>query len=84
MSDKSRLVAFLLCWLFGIFGGHRFYVGKTGTGIIWLFTLGCLGIGVLIDLIMILLGKFYDAQNKPVLVWFRDCDAEGKVLSYSV
>jgi len=84
MSDKSRLVAFLLCWLFGIFGGHRFYVGKTGTGIIWLFTLGCLGIGVLIDLIMILLGKFYDAQNKPVLVWFRNCDAEGKVLSYSV
>jgi len=84
MSEKSRLVTFLLCWLFGLFGGHRFYVGKTGTGLIWLFTLGCLGIGVLVDLIMILLGKFYDAQNKPVLVWFRNCDAEGKVLSYSV
>ncbi|MCX8159825.1 MAG: TM2 domain-containing protein [Candidatus Saccharicenans sp.] len=84
MSEKSRLVTFLLCWLFGLFGGHRFYVGKTGTGLVWLFTLGCLGIGVLIDLIMILLGKFYDAQNKPVLVWFRNCDAEGKVLSYSV
>ncbi|RFT16499.1 MAG: hypothetical protein OP8BY_1677 [Candidatus Saccharicenans subterraneus] len=84
MSEKSRLVTFLLCWLFGLFGGHRFYVGKTGTGLVWLFTLGCLGIGVLVDLIMILLGKFYDAQNKPVLVWFRNCDAEGKVLSYSV
>ncbi|MCR4408867.1 MAG: TM2 domain-containing protein [Candidatus Saccharicenans sp.] len=84
MSEKSRLVTFLLCWLFGLFGGHRFYVGKTGTGLIWLFTLGCLGIGVLVDLIMILLGKFYDAQNKPVLVWFRNCDAEGRVLSYSV
>ncbi|MGQ9800768.1 MAG: TM2 domain-containing protein [Candidatus Saccharicenans sp.] len=84
MSDKSRLVTFLFCWLFGIFGGHRFYVGKTGTGLVWLLTLGCLGIGVLIDLIMILLEKFYDAQNKPVLAWFRNCDAEGKVLSYSV
>lgn len=84
MSEKSRLVTLLLCWLFGLFGGHRFYVGKTGTGLVWLFTLGCLGIGLLIDLIMILLGKFYDAQNKPVLVWFRNCDAEGKVLSYSV
>lgn len=84
MSEKSRLVTFLLCWLFGLFGGHRFYVGKTGTGLIWLFTLGCLGVGMLIDLILILLGKFYDVQNKPVLVWFRNCDAEGKVLSYSV
>ncbi len=78
MSEKSRLVTFLLCWLSGLFGGHRFYVGKTGTGLV------CLGAGVVFDLIMILLGKFYDAQNRPVLVWFRNCDAEGKVLSYSV
>ncbi|MGB9893188.1 MAG: TM2 domain-containing protein [Candidatus Saccharicenans sp.] len=84
MSEKSRLVTLLLCWAFGIFGGHRFYVGKTGTAIIWLLTLGCLGIGVLVDLIMILLGKFYDAQNKPVMVWFRNCEAEGKVISYLV
>jgi TM2 domain-containing membrane protein YozV len=84
MSEKSRLVAFLFCWILGIFGGHRFYVGKTGTGVIWLLTLGCLGIGVLIDLIFILLGKFYDAQNKPVLSWFKTCDAEGKVISYVV
>ncbi|MGB4704833.1 MAG: TM2 domain-containing protein [Candidatus Saccharicenans sp.] len=84
MSEKSRLAAFLLCWVFGIFGGHRFYVGKTGTGLIWLFTLGCLGIGWLYDLIMIILGKFYDAGSKPVLAWFRNCDAEGKVISYLV
>jgi len=84
MSEKSRLVTLLLCWVFGIFGGHRFYVGKTGTAIIWLLTLGVLGIGFLVDLIMIILGKFYDAQNKPVMVWFRNVDAEGKVISYLV
>ncbi|MGB9835825.1 MAG: TM2 domain-containing protein [Candidatus Saccharicenans sp.] len=84
MSEKSRLVSLLFCWFLGIFGAHRFYVGKTGTAVVWLLTLGCLGIGVVVDLVMILLGKFYDSQNKPVLAWFRNCDAEGKVISYLV
>lgn len=84
MSEKSRLVSLLFCWFLGIFGAHRFYVGKTGTAVVWLLTLGCLGIGVVVDLVMILLGKFYDSQNKPVLAWFRNCDAEGRVISYLV
>lgn len=84
MSEKSRMVTLLFCWFLGIFGAHRFYNDKTGTAVIWLLTLGCLGIGVLVDLIMILLGKFHDAGGKPVLAWFRTCDAEGKVISYVV
>ena len=84
MSEKSRLVTLLFCWFLGIFGAHRFYVGKIGTGVVWLLTFGCLGLGVVVDLIMILLGRFYDNQNKPILAWFRNCDADGQVISYLV
>ena len=44
-SDKRILPAFILCFFLGIFGAHRFYAGKIGTGILHLITLGALGIG---------------------------------------
>ena len=40
VSDKSRLAAALLCWFVGVFGIHRFYVGKVGTGVAMLLTCG--------------------------------------------
>ncbi len=39
-SEKERLVAFLLCFLLGGLGVHRFYVGKVGSGIAQILTLG--------------------------------------------
>lgn len=47
---KSKTTAYLLWFFLGAFGFHRFYLGKVGTGLLFLFTLGFLGIGWLIDL----------------------------------
>jgi len=69
VSAKSRLAAFLLCTFLGALGVHRFYVGKVGTGILWLLTLGCFGIGVLVDWIVILCGTFKDNNGLNVSNW---------------
>jgi TM2 domain-containing membrane protein YozV len=69
VSDKKRLVAFLLCWFLGSLGVHRFYVGKTGSGVAQLLTLGGLGIWSLIDWITILCGSFKDSDGKTLSEW---------------
>jgi TM2 domain-containing membrane protein YozV len=84
MSEKSRLSALFLCLWFGIFGGHRFYVGKVGTGIVWLLTFGGFFIGYIVDLILIITGQFYDKSGKPVIAWMRRVDGDGKVQDYLV
>ena len=68
-SPKSRLITLLLCIFVGGLGIHRFYVGKIGTGVLWLLTAGCFGIGALVDLIMIACGTFTDSDGKPVTDW---------------
>lgn len=63
-SPKSKIVAILLCFFLGSLGVHRFYVGKIGTGILELITLGGFGIWALIDLIFIICSKFTDSNGK--------------------
>ena len=68
-SPRVRLVALLFCVLLGVFGVHRFYVGKIGTGILMLVTLGGLGIWTMIDLILIAVGSFRDKEGRRVFRW---------------
>ncbi len=51
-NTHSTAIGYIL-WLFGFTGSHRFYYGKQITGVIWFFTFGLLGIGWLIDLLLI-------------------------------
>lgn len=69
VSPKSRLAAVLLCVFLGVFGAHRFYLGKIGTGVLMLLTGGGCGIWVLIDLAMLLFGSFRDQQGRLVFRW---------------
>ena len=51
-GDTHNLGMGYLLWLFGFMGAHRFYYGRPVTGTIWFLTLGLLGIGWLIDLLL--------------------------------
>jgi hypothetical protein len=68
-SPRSRTVALLLAAFLGVFGAHRFYVGKTGTAIAQLCTLGGFGLWWLADIIMIAAGAFRDGEGRLVNSW---------------
>jgi TM2 domain-containing membrane protein YozV len=64
--SSKWLTLFLLSIFLGEFGADRFYVGKIGTGILKLITVGGCGVWWLIDWIMILAGKFTDKDGNVI------------------
>ncbi len=68
-SDKSRGVALALALVLGVFGGHRFYTGKIGTGLLMIATLGGMGLWYLYDVILVAAGQFRDADGRLVRLW---------------
>lgn len=66
VSEKNKIVAFVLCFFLGYMGVHHFYVGKIGYGIVYFFTMGIFGFGWLIDLVLIALGQFKDKYGLPL------------------
>ena len=68
-SEFTRLPVFVLCVFLGWIGLHRFYVGKIGTGILQLLTLGGLTLWTLYDLIVIVFGTFTDADGRKIVRW---------------
>jgi TM2 domain-containing membrane protein YozV len=71
VSAFKRMWALLLSggMFLGIFGLHRFYVGKIGTGIVWLLTFGLFGIGQVIDISLICVGQFKDCNGARLIIW---------------
>lgn len=64
---KSKGTALILAIFGGWLGLHRFYVGKIGTGLIWLCTFGFCMIGWGIDVLTILFGSFRDKNGYPLV-----------------
>lgn len=62
-GKKSFIVTWLLSWFLGVLGIDRFYLGKIGTGVLKLVTLGGFGIWALIDIILILCGAMRDKSG---------------------
>lgn len=50
---KSKWVSFFLCLFLGVFGAHKFYEGRVLLGVLYIFTGGLFGIGVIIDLVIL-------------------------------
>lgn len=69
LSEKSPSTLVFLCLFLGVFGAHRFYVKKYGTGLLMLFTLGGCGLWVLIDLILIALNKFDEKSGENIQIY---------------
>ena len=63
VSPKNKWVAFGICLVLGIFGFHRFYVGKIGSGVLYFFTDGLFCVGWIVDLFRILSGNFTEKAN---------------------
>ena len=69
ISARKRLIAAILAFFFGVFGAHRFYAGKIGTGLTQVFTIGGLGIWSFMDFLIILFGEFTDSDGKKIREW---------------
>lgn len=60
----KKIVSLILCFTLGYFGAHKFFEGKIGLGILYIFTCGFFGIGVIIDSIMYIFSIINIATNK--------------------
>ncbi len=69
VSARSRGVALGLSVVGGLFGVHRFYVGRVQSGIWMCLTMGGLGIWYVCDIIVVAAGDFRDSEGRRVARW---------------
>jgi class 3 adenylate cyclase len=70
ISPLNRLTAIVLCIILGLFGGHRYYLGKRKSAVLMTITIGGAGLWFLYDLITMLIGgDIRDSKGRPVSKW---------------
>ncbi len=66
VSPKSKVATLILAIFLGWLGIHRFYAGRYISGIVYLFTYGVFYCGWILDIILIIMGKFKDKNGLPI------------------
>ncbi|HEY4100926.1 MAG TPA: TM2 domain-containing protein [Gemmatimonadales bacterium] len=73
-SPRSRTVALILAVVLGVFGAHRFYLGRTRSAVLQILTLGGLGVWWFYDLVLVASGSMRDAEGRLVTRWEPESD----------
>lgn len=68
---RNYFIALVISIFVGEFGIDRFYMGKIGTGILKLITLGGIGIWWIIDIVLIATGEMRDKNGHPLTKEFK-------------
>ena len=68
-SESNKTILPIVLFLILLPTVHRFYVGKTGTGLLFFFTVGGLGIWWIYDVIISITGNFTDKQGRKITRW---------------
>ena len=67
--NERWLICLILSIFVGTLGIHRFFVGKIGTAILMVLTIGGFGIWQLIDIIIIVCGNFKDKEGNTITMY---------------